>query len=98
MKIENMNFNTVDREILRGLLNSKFRTLYFFHENYLLSPTQIVISIKKLTEIDLIEKRGNRIWLKENARGTILKYKNKIFRTNKNENWRKIPVEMLINN
>ncbi len=78
--MEKMIFHSEDREILRDLFKCPDgKMLFFFHDEYLLSPAQVSRSLQKFSELHLVEIDNEMVRLTEIGRKWVLANRRAIF-------------------
>ena len=84
-----MNFSTEDKIIVSHLLEVGSCKIYSLHEEYLLSPAQVVRALRNLVDNGILVFKGMEIGLAKNAKSQIFRLRHKIYR--RTTPWRTIP-------
>ncbi len=94
--MEDNKYSISERIILKELYQSnKFMNIYYFHEQYMLSPAQLNNFIRKYENINVVICNDYSIKLTQYGKNWILKNRNIIFgKTQKY--WSIIPEGMII--
>ena len=83
-----------DIELLKELYSKTNIDMFFFHEQYKLSPAQLARTLKKFTDAGLIILDSRNIILNENGRRWIIGNRKELFLKEKSKYWKNIPDEM----
>lgn len=84
-----LQFSTEDKIIISHMLEVRISTIYSLHEKYMLSPAQLVRSIRKLQKLGIVSFGREEIQLADNAKLQIFKLRHKIY--NRPKPWREVP-------
>ncbi|PHQ72375.1 MAG: hypothetical protein COB93_00395 [Sneathiella sp.] len=84
-----MEFSSEDKIILSHLLKVKSCTLYALHEDYMLSPAQIICSIRNLCAAGILEFDDTAIKLDKDAEKKIFRFRHQIY--SRHKPWRLVP-------
>ena len=80
-----------DKIILRDIIEHRKIYLYYFHENYLLSPAQIRSAVDRLKKLGIAKTEKKFLILNEDSVSTAIKYMREIDKRPKH--WRQLSHE-----
>lgn len=86
--LNNIVFHSEERILLRALFaEPRLGNLYALHEQFMLSPAQLINSINKLVLCGLVVFDGDTVVLKKAGRAWIIKHRKKLFFENTEPYW-----------
>lgn len=83
-----------DIEIIRELSKRKEVDAYFFHEKYMLSPAQLLKSIKKLREEGIIIFEEKILSLTDKGKIWVMANRKQLFLQERSKYWKQISKEV----
>lgn len=92
------DLSSIDRELLSEIINSETGelNLYRLHEKFRLSPGQILSSVLKFKERNILEMIDEmNVRLTDTGRGWLIDNRRSLFLQERNRYWREVPEDML---
>ena len=83
-----------EKEIFKEIYGKKKATdIFFFHEQFSLSPAHLALFVNKYSDEELIAFDGRNISLTKKGRNWVFNNRASIFLSSRDFSWKQIPVE-----